>query len=613
MLRKIEIYNFRSHKETIVELDKSNILIGVNNSGKTSFLDAISHAIGYPIKKQFTEEDFFADKKAFNHKKADPIKIILEFREGFDETERFPRGSDIEVVFEGIIQDDESLVDMKKGNEPIKFIRYVVEAKYNPEKNKIEDDRYFIDKDGNKIEKKKTTKKTDSFFPAFYLHTIREISRELGSKSSFFSKIKNTVDYSSSTEDLSKLFGQIENILFDDNEIFSKLKSKIEDFTKTIKLNNDDKVSFQAFEKENWKLLNNLNIYLNSSNKNINLPLDKHGMGVQNVITLLILEAYLEIVLPKEIENVYTSPILCIEEPESHLHPNAQRSILKQINQIKCQSIISTHSPYIADQSDVRNFILFKIENGISKTYKIPKHVKNFNFKYGLPEKAYTLNAYLKPEDILQIKRFIQYYNPDLLFSEYVILCEGDSERIFLENVSELYFNKSLSQLGINVVACQGKNYVPFLKILKSLVIPWIILSDSEDDTLKELEKNINELNYPDNYFESKVLKYTKGFDFEKALIDFYKADKIKSFLSLRFSDNDFDKTKNNIEFPLKFNGKTIQESDMTNDIFINYFIDKRGKPFCSFILSESIKDKKESLLPEIKKLFDLIKKEKNL
>jgi putative ATP-dependent endonuclease of OLD family len=44
-ISKIEIHNFLSHKKTLVELSKINVLIGQNNTGKTAFLEAIDYAI----------------------------------------------------------------------------------------------------------------------------------------------------------------------------------------------------------------------------------------------------------------------------------------------------------------------------------------------------------------------------------------------------------------------------------------------------------------------------------------------------------------------------------------------------------------------------------------
>ncbi|MEA3283263.1 MAG: AAA family ATPase [Euryarchaeota archaeon] len=43
---EVRIRNFRSLKEVNVSLDWLTVLIGENNSGKTSFLDALSAAIG---------------------------------------------------------------------------------------------------------------------------------------------------------------------------------------------------------------------------------------------------------------------------------------------------------------------------------------------------------------------------------------------------------------------------------------------------------------------------------------------------------------------------------------------------------------------------------------
>ena len=79
IISTVEISNFRCHKQTITNLSDTNVLIGQNNSGKTSFLEAINHAIG--IKRRIpSEDDFYANDGNFNPKTSDPIKIILEFR-----------------------------------------------------------------------------------------------------------------------------------------------------------------------------------------------------------------------------------------------------------------------------------------------------------------------------------------------------------------------------------------------------------------------------------------------------------------------------------------------------------------------------------------------------
>lgn len=258
-ISKVEIYNFRAHKETIVNLSDVNILIGINNSGKTSFLDAINLAIGYPYKNRvITEEDFHANSPNFSPVDCEPIKIVLEFREAYNENERF--SDNIVNDFDGITQDDNTIVPA--GKEPIKYIQLAFEAFYNKEKARIETKRYFLRANDSKIEEKNLLPKKQhySYFPALYLQTLRDIGSELKTKSSFLGKIKNSIDYSDKQKDLSTLFEQIESLFFDGNETFSQLKSKIEELRRSIKLSKENEIKFQAFEKENWRLLNNLSI-----------------------------------------------------------------------------------------------------------------------------------------------------------------------------------------------------------------------------------------------------------------------------------------------------------------------------------------------------------------
>lgn len=609
-ISKVEIYNFRAHKETIVNLSDVNILIGINNSGKTSFLDAINLAIGYPFKTRvITEEDFHADTPSFSPGDCKPIKIVLEFREGYNENKRF--SENIVNDFDGIIQDDNTVVP--EGEEPIKFIRLAFEAFYNKDKAKVESKRYFLRSNGSIIDEKTLLPRKHhySYFPALYLQTLRDIGSELKRKSSFLGKIKNSIDYSDKQEALSTLFEQLEALLFDGNETFSQLKSKVEELRKSIRFSNKSEINFQAFEKENWRLLNNLSIHLNSSNNNLNLPIDKHGMGVQNVTILLILEAYLEIILPEELENEEATPILCIEEPEAHLHPNAQRAILNQIVNMQGQKIISTHSPYIVDKADISNFIIFKLEDGVTKTYQLPEYVENYSFKYGLPEKAYSSTKFLKPEDIVDIERYIKYQNPELLFSELIILCEGDSEKIVMEILAERVLGKQIAELGISIIACDGQTYSPFLKVAKGFNIKSFILSDSEADTLKRLRDTINRIGFNSDYFDKNVFKYDDNNDFESTIIRYYGSGKLKEFLSSRYKDSDFRKLKSNVRYPLTYNNTEITSIENWKDeLFINYFIDKKGKPFCAYLIANGIVNSGDNILPEIENLLKTVERE---
>ncbi|NOX47081.1 MAG: AAA family ATPase [Chlorobi bacterium] len=85
MLQRINIRNFRSFKDVTVDLQKVNLLIGPNNSGKTNFLRAFEFLSDFYNSKQLSQEDFSRNFFGFwepitlknNHK---PIVFTFSFK-----------------------------------------------------------------------------------------------------------------------------------------------------------------------------------------------------------------------------------------------------------------------------------------------------------------------------------------------------------------------------------------------------------------------------------------------------------------------------------------------------------------------------------------------------
>ena len=175
-ISKVEIYNFRSHKNTVVELSESNVLIGQNNSGKTAFLEAINYALSLS-KNAHSEDDFFAIQDDFNPKVSDPIKIILELEETADE--RF--SDNVQYKFENKIQYNEEIYP----DDPIAYIKFCYEFRFDDDKGRYVDERYFLDKNSQKIYKSSFVARDHlSFIPCIFLTTLRDINKEIKNKSS---------------------------------------------------------------------------------------------------------------------------------------------------------------------------------------------------------------------------------------------------------------------------------------------------------------------------------------------------------------------------------------------------------------------------------------------
>jgi putative ATP-dependent endonuclease of OLD family len=84
-LKDIKIENFRGIRSLHLPLDNLSVLIGENNTGKSTVLEAIRLVLtrGFATRRkgQFTEYDFHLSDANASPQMANPISILLHFAE----------------------------------------------------------------------------------------------------------------------------------------------------------------------------------------------------------------------------------------------------------------------------------------------------------------------------------------------------------------------------------------------------------------------------------------------------------------------------------------------------------------------------------------------------
>ena len=154
--------------------------------------------------------------------------------------------------------------------------------------------------------------------------------------------------------------------------------------------------------------------------------------------------------------------ILVIDTPELQLHPHIQRMLGKLLQLSKgSQIILLTHSQYFLPVSKESRIIRFIQENGKTRT-------------------IYPKEGYFTKSDFDIYDQILTIDNKEFFFSRFVLLVEGLSDQwVMQEFASAEGFD--LDEHGISVVPVNGKsNFVRYPKILEGYEIPWMIMADTD-------------------------------------------------------------------------------------------------------------------------------------
>jgi len=181
-----------------------------------------------------------------------------------------------------------------------------------------------------------------------------------------------------------------------------------------------------------------------------------------------------------------------IEEPELFLHPQAQRDMLRRLNELADvehhQVLFCTHSSFFVDMNNYRSICIVSKKSVNEGTCVL--QVKNDLFEgEGKKERKRKLNmAY--------------WFNPDrseMFFAKKVALVEGQSEKALFPFIAQRY---GVYDENVCLVDCGGKgNILLYQEVLNAFNLPHIIIHDEDPVKAKEGEEeytkqtNRNKLN----------------------------------------------------------------------------------------------------------------------
>jgi len=450
-LKNIEINNYRNLDGIkLIFGPVINFLVGETNLGKSNFLALLNTIFN---RTSFNETDFSNLKK--------PIEI--SFKLTLDNIEM--------GLFEDLFDPDES--------DSIK-----ITAKQETIDDYIE---FFHEESGTNIPANSV-----KCLNYVYYDSLRNPSRELT-----FDKGKGVGRF------LNHIFNKylqregIEDIDFIDQENLDKLLSFINENLSKIKPFNEFSI-LANLEEDTQNLL--ARIVTLKDEKNINLQNSSYGVQFLSLICLTIFEKLLTTskykrekgVFEDDEGNKYVSLLLGLDEPEIHLHPYMQRSLIRYlmsiienedpdfmgvlsniftIDRFLGQIIISTHSPNIL-LSDYKQIIRFYKDD---KDEIVVKNGQEISIENDIEKHMLKNMPYVK----------------EAFFSKCVILVEGDTELgafpVFAQKIEI-----DLDDYGISVIqAGSASSIPPLIKLFEEFGVNTVGLMDGDkyDEKYKDIEK----------------------------------------------------------------------------------------------------------------------------
>ena len=533
-LHYLKIEGFRKHLNTEIYFSDNTFLIGENNIGKSSILQALDYLLR--DEKKIKEEEFYhyENEKGESVRQSNEIIFTAEFRNLPEESINWRGFKGRVLTYESENETGLKIIYRKKfkvnsNSYEVEMMEYPKRKKSNFEGCKTFNDFieagldrvYLEDKFGEFDPRKKLTtsqlKEIDELEELYDFNNDREewFKNPGGIPANVLSKLPKflLIPAQDKTDELNGASGTLIKTM---NELFSDVREQSKNYKKAqeylLKLArelnpNDEESELGIMIKELNHVMGQVfpnsgiiaNATLSDADKvikpqfnismysNVTTSVELQGTGMIRAAVFGLLRYKNERDLKKEANGEYVRPVIVgFEEPEIYMHPNAAMQMRETIYELALsknnQIVCTTHSPYMIDLSKKPKQVLNSLSEVEVKLSD--RQVKTINANAFNITDAF-INLLEEDKEYVKMLLKIDDYVSKAFFVKNVLIVEGDTEEIVIKETISRLPEKERKETLCNwqLIKARGKAaIIPLVRYLKSMGINPYVIHDKDSD-----------------------------------------------------------------------------------------------------------------------------------
>ena len=525
---RIEIQNFRSIRHLAVDLGETTVFVGPNNAGKTAILEALQIALTRRWGQRgtgFREYDIHLASDSDNPKMSPGVSIEIHTHES--EPGEWP---------DGVAGDLNQIVklDLHTG---LRSVALRTRWSWNEESGAFEPSWEFLNAARQPLAgrgaRRVNLERFWRYLPVFYLGALRDVGDEFSPRSQFWGRLLKALEIPSGLESRAlRVLDLLNRRLLRADPRLEDIAETLSGATRIAARDREGGLDLRMVPLKMWDLLSKAEIILRNEPDSPWLPLLRQGQGIQSLSVIFLFQAFVEH-LVRELYEQDSEPVLALEEPETHLHPQAARTLWTHVRALPGQKIVTTHSPYFVQHVPFRDLRLVRLtaegtevkslpasfsalvpaveglddvvarSNGLlryeraSETLTVTGMLDERNYRAllrscGRHEQLGELtevlrdlrdraSKYVGDDELRSLETYARRMRGEIFFAERWLIVEGQADYLIVHALAHA-MDYDLDSRGVSVIDAQNNgNPDTFAVLARALEIPWLAVFDGDD------------------------------------------------------------------------------------------------------------------------------------